>query len=168
MAGIQIRVDLQRDTVRPHLQKLARRMGSLRRPLSLIGSALVTSTKKRFQEGIGPVGGAGVIGGALQAATWPPLERSTIAKRRKASNKPLVDTGTLLRSITFHAGDKEVAIGTNHEIAPGVSPAIHQLGGKAGRNHAVTIPARPFLGIDPEDEHEIERTVFNYLVVEAA
>ena len=41
--------------------------------------------------------------------------------------------------------------------------AIHQLGGKAGRGHAVTIPARPFLGVTEQDTTYIGEKAQDYL-----
>jgi phage virion morphogenesis protein len=156
MAGIEIHVDTERDEIRPHLRKLARLMGSMQTPLGLIGRELVTSTKERFERSAGP-------GGTL----WPALAPSTIAQRRKGKgsgeDKPLLDTSTLLRSIHSKATNDEVHVGTNHELATDVSAAIHQLGGQAGRNLAVKIPRRSFLGVDEEDEQMIEHTVSEYL-----
>jgi len=43
-----------------------------------------------------------------------------------------------------------VRIGNNR-----IYGAIHQFGGQAGRGHKVTLPARPYLGINGDDEVEI-------------
>lgn len=156
--GIQIKLDVTRDEVTPHLRRLAAKMGSLQGPLRLIGSALATETRQRFALSRGPID---AIGGP--EVPWPPLAPATIAKRRKHSDKPLLDTTTLLRSIHHQEDATSVAVGTNHELAPGVSPAIHQLGGQAGRNRAVTIPPRPFLGVDSHDQLQIDSIINGYL-----
>ena len=160
MAGIEISVDVTRDDISPALRALARRMGSIRRPLAEMGRGLVTSTRKRFESAYGPVivGNRGVATAWL-GAKWKPLADATIARRRKHSSKPLMDTTTLMRSITSQATHDAIHVGTNHEIAPGVSAAIHQLGGKAGRNHAVTIPARPFLFLAEENKAQLKAFV---------
>lgn len=160
--GIEIKVDLNEDEITPNLRRLLLKMGSNKVPLSLMGRALVTSTKKRFQLSRGPVAALGGTG-VGHDEPWAPLAAATVARRRKQSSKPLVDTGSLMRSITSHATESVLHVGTNHEIAPGVSAAIHQLGGKAGRGHSVTIPPRPFLGIDAEDKHEMEEIAASYL-----
>ena len=154
------------DDVTPALRALARRMGSMKTPLSEMARGLKTSTMKRFELAVGPViaGGKG-IATAWLGAKWKPLANATIAKRRKHSDKPLIDTGTLMRSINAQATDQEIHVGTNHEIAPGVSPAILQLGGKAGRGHKVTIPPRPFLGIDDGDRKMMVGVATSYLGV---
>jgi phage virion morphogenesis protein len=163
--GIEIRVDVTQDQIGPALLALGARMGSLKKPLGEIGRGLVTATKKRFEQSRGPV--ASAVGESdyfgFADERWPPLAASTVAKRRTHSSKPLMDTATLMRSITSRATDREVHVGTNHELAPGVSAAIHQLGGKAGRGHQVTIPARPFLGIDRDDAEMIAGVVNDYL-----
>ncbi len=50
---------------------------------------------------------------------------------------------------TFYDNDSAV-IGTNLDYA-----AIHQLGGQAGKNQSVTIPARPYLQLTDENFKEI-------------
>ena len=50
-------------------------------------------------------------------------------------------------------------IGSNLEYA-----AIHQLGGQAGRNKSVEIPARPYLKLTDEDFEEIIAATQNFLL----
>ncbi|HFE31939.1 MAG TPA: phage virion morphogenesis protein [Gammaproteobacteria bacterium] len=127
--------------------------------LTDIGETLVSSTTQRFVDGKGPDG-----------SPWEPLAESTRLARvgggkksRKKDGsfragalrvldnmKVLVDRGHLRDSITYQVGTDEVAVGSNKAYA-----AIHQFGGQAGRGQAVTIPARPFLGISADDEREI-------------
>lgn len=76
----------------------------------------------------------------------------------------LQDTGQLAASITTGHDAGSATIGTNKVYA-----AIHQFGGKTGRGHKVTMPARPFLPIDaqgqlqPEAEENILGLVNSYL-----
>jgi phage gpG-like protein len=88
--------------------------------------------------------------------------------------RTMTDTGRLAASITHEADEAGVAIGTN--VAYG---AIHQTGGtitaktssglrfRVGgqwvTKQSVTIPARPFLGIDEDDEKEIEAISARFL-----
>jgi phage virion morphogenesis protein len=109
-----------------------------------IGRAGVASTKRRFQSGRGPDG-----------QTWK--------KGRKAQGKTLIASGLLLRSLTEHADQTGVEWGSNRIYA-----GVHQSGavilpknGKALRFKIaggrfvtvkkVTIPARPYLGINAAD-----------------
>ena len=56
----------------------------------------------------------------------------------------LVESGELMRRLHYQADRKSMTYGTN-----GVPyAAIHQFGGKAGRNRKVKIPARPYLAVN--------------------
>jgi phage virion morphogenesis protein len=121
-----------------------------------IGSYLVVKTQNRFDTGTAPGG-----------SKWPASLRA-----KNFGGKTLVDSARLYQSITHNASANGVEVGSNVEYA-----AIHQFGGtiyaktekglnwrynKSGANKpswarkmSVTIPARPFLGIDAEDQTEI-------------
>lgn len=95
---------------------------------------------------------------------WKPLANATL-KKSKGLKKKLVDKGKLINSIhTLHT-QRSASIGTNVPYA-----AIHQFGGKAGRNKEVYIPARAFLPIDnqgkiPQDlQDEIAELVQEYFL----
>lgn len=76
----------------------------------------------------------------------------------------LQDTGQLAASIFTSHDSMSATIGSNKVYA-----AIHQLGGKTGRGHKVTMPARPFLPVDaqgqlqPEASENILGLVNDYL-----
>jgi len=89
--------------------------------------------------------------------------------------KTLIDKGQLRDSYTYQvfADGSGVEVGSDLIYA-----AIHHFGGETGRrrsraslrsrhtahpvhNHAVTLPARPVLGINEDDEQEIDVIVFN-------
>lgn len=78
----------------------------------------------------------------------------------KKEGKTLTDSGTLSSSFTVDASSSEVSVGTNLVYA-----AIHQWGGKAGRNRSSNIPARPFLPItDSRDlEGRVKSEILEYL-----
>lgn len=57
--------------------------------------------------------------------------------------QPLVDTGVLRGSLDYQVDDDELVLGVRPEYA-----AIHQFGGRTGRNGATFIHARPYLPID--------------------
>lgn len=76
-------------------------------------------------------------------------------KHRQGS--PLVDTENLMGSITSDYDNDSAFVGTNEPYA-----AIHQFGGKAGRGRKVTIPARPFLTLTPQDKEDILQDVQDY------
>lgn len=93
---------------------------------------------------------------------WKPNAPKTLQKKR--GNKILIESGLLSQSFTQKVTGSSAQVGTNKEYA-----AIHQFGGKAGRNKRVTIPARPFMPINqngeiPKDLGErLENEVVDYL-----
>jgi len=114
---------------------------------------------------------------------WLGLSPGTIAARSKQGTWPgkiLQRTGQLAASITSHADSTSATVGTNLVYA-----AIHQLGGHT-RAHTITvrkgkalafggicrrsvhhpgstIPARPFLALDVDDERQIQESVILFL-----
>lgn len=98
--------------------------------LELIGNHLLNIVSESFQDEKSATGKA-----------WKKNAPRTI--RKKGSKKILHDSGMLVTSIDYNVNKDEVIIGTNKKYA-----AIHQFGGRAGRNRAVKIEARPFLPIE--------------------
>lgn len=103
------------------------------------GSILQSESSRAFEKQSSPFG-------SKWKAHSPATTRVKLAQK-KLGARILQDTGTLAMSITKKTHAKGVSVGTNLEYA-----AIHQFGGKAGRNHKVTIPARPFLPINKAGE----------------
>jgi phage gpG-like protein len=145
--------------------KRAIRMTIAPRPLlEATGKMLVTSAHHRFETSTDPEG-----------RPWAPLAASTIKARQerlttrskrgiaasamgalsgKTGNEPRFVTGRSEQSITYHATETSLDVGSNYKFPGGTKSAlaIHELGGKAGRGDAVTIPARPSIGVSREDE----------------
>ncbi len=106
-----------------------------------LGSTLVDQVRLTFRDNRDPWG-----------SSWARLKDSTIARRRKGSDKPLRDTGRLMNGITHRViNDHEVEVGTNTEYA-----STHQFGarlGQYGQTRRGTpipwgdIPARSFMPI---------------------
>lgn len=65
------------------------------------------------------------------------------SQRAAQGGQTLQLTGQLAASIFTQAGNDFARIGSNKPYA-----AIHHLGGSAGRNHSVQLPARPYLPIN--------------------
>jgi phage virion morphogenesis protein len=120
-----------------------------------VGEVLVGSVKKRFAQGKDPEGNQ-----------WKPVRRG---------GSPLVDTGSLRDSIEYAVAGGTVLVGSNKPQA-----LIHQKGGtikpKKGKYlkfkgldgkdvfvKEVTIPARPYLGINDEDIAEVKGTIVDWL-----
>jgi phage virion morphogenesis protein len=143
MAGVSLSVELRGlPAVQGVFNQLVLAMGDLGRPMDDIGSMLVASTIDRFEKGVGPDG-----------RPWAVSERA-----RTEGGRTLVDSARLRSSVTHLASPRQVAVGTNTVYA-----RIHQEGGRAGRRHAVNLPARPFLGVSAQDEVEIGAILANWL-----
>jgi len=78
--------------------------------------------------------------------------------RYTAGKKTLIDRARLQNSVTVRALPGKAIIGTSLVYA-----RIHQLGGKAGRNKKVKIPARPYLLVQEEDWTSIGQCLRGFL-----
>jgi len=141
---VQIEAKIDDKEVRKLFSQLERRMGNLLPVMKTIGDVVRTSAVRNFEVGGRP--------------KWAPLSPRTILK--KGHSRPLIDSSILMGSINYKAHSDRVGVGTNRVYA-----RIHQLGGKAGRGKKTDIPARPFLGVQPEDVVEIRETLYDYLLV---
>lgn len=83
---------------------------------------------------------------------WQPLAAATV--KAKGHSKPLLDSG-VLQNIVMKTRPDEVVVGV--QPAAKAYAAIQHFGGKAGRNHSVTIPARPYMLLQDEDLAEIDQ-----------
>jgi phage virion morphogenesis protein len=142
------------------VREIERRGGDLSPLMDRIGQALVSSTMERFETEQAPDG-----------ARWAPSLRA-----RTEGGKTLTKSAVLRGSITHIFRGDQVEVGTNVLYA-----GIHQEGGtirpkRSGRLTfrlpgglgfrsvaQVVIPARPFLGVSPDDEEEIVAQAEDYL-----
>lgn len=179
-------ITVQDDQVRAALKALASRVQNMRPVLQGIGEDIVERTKHRFDTSTGPDG-----------AKWKPNSAATLmmlaerlVNRRNAkgarsytyskqggllnskglavmgNKKPLIgESGDLRRQIVSRATAHSVTV----SATPGYA-AIQQFGGKAGRGHKVTIPARPFLPVHqdgtlyPQEQALILQQINEYLM----
>lgn len=158
MSGAAIQIRLDDHGVIQALAQAAARAADLTPLLDNIGASLVRSTEMRFEREQGPDGQA-----------WPPSIRALIE-----GGKTLLDQGILYASLTHRATPTSVEVGSNVLYA-----AVHQfgatieaknakalkfkVGGRYVSKESVTIPARPFLGIDDGDRTMIAETVSKWL-----
>lgn len=160
MSGVRISLD-QNEDVLAELGAALKRVENPRGLFDQLGAALVSSTQHRFETETDPAGNP-----------WPESLRKQLV-----GGRTLTMTAALVQSITHEATDSSVAVGTNVIYA-----AIHQMGGTikaktpqglrfrgAGnsgwvRKDEVTIPARPFLGVDKDDESMISRIVTDWVL----
>ena len=141
------------------LKTLSERGANLDPVMAEIGAVLLASTQQRFETETGPEG-----------KSWPKSLRA-----RLENGQTLSKSNRLRLSLTYRASKDAVEVGTNVIYA-----AIHQFGGRITakskpylafrlpgggfiKKKSVTIPARPFLGIDAGDRAEIAAILSDYL-----
>ena len=79
-------------------------------------------------------------------------------KQKKWPGQILQVSGQLATSISTSYDENSAVIGSNKVYA-----AIHQLGGHAGKNKKIEIPARPYLKLADNDYSEIIKETKQYL-----
>ena len=144
--SIEIKIDNKE--VESKLLDLAQKSENLRPLMKNIAGIFAYSTEENFKNEGRP-------------DKWTELSESTIKQRTKNKQWPgmiLQVSGQLASSVNTYYDNDSAGIGSNLEYA-----AIHQLGGQAGRNKSVEIPARPYLQLTPEDFEEILSMTENFL-----
>ena len=151
MAGTTLTFSINDREFQGRTRELRRRLASLDKHelLNTMGGEILARTMKRFEDAEAPDG-----------SRWP----VTIRQKMGDSRSALLGQGSkLTQSYTYRADSNSTEIGSNLKYA-----AIHHFGGtirakraKALRfrigdtwvmKKAVTIPARPALGVNDEDE----------------
>jgi len=158
-------IEVKDDQVHSAFLALEERVTNAKGFLGGLGEDLVERTKRRFETSTGPDGvpwlkNSDVTLGLLSDRLGKSYRKKSGAlnskgEARMAGKKPLIDTGNLRRQIVWQA--------TNDTLTVGATPlyaAIQQFGGQAGRNHKVTIPARPFLPVKPDGSLYPEEQAF--------
>lgn len=152
MPGARFTVEFDQAPIRDALARLAAIGERPERLMGIIGERLVGSTRERFGSNKAPDGTA-----------WQALLPAYVEIRLP---KPiLVQSGALRDSIHFETAGRTVRVGS-----PMIYAAVHQFGAVIRAKNArsldfllgaspflvrvksVRIPARPYLGISPEDE----------------
>lgn len=146
MVGVIVKITNK--DVLERLKVLQKKIGDLEPFFKNAGEVLLENTKQRFTDESAPDGNK-----------WKDL--SPVYKKRKKGHKilqELGENGGLLGTLAYHAASDALLIGSVKVYA-----AIHQMGGKAGRNRAVKIPARPYLGLSRKDEQDLNDLIADFL-----
>ena len=140
MANNPIEIKFDNQEVSKSLLELAHKGENLRPLMKNIAGIFAYSTEENFaNEG--------------RPDKWLDLSEQTKKQRKKRGHWPgqiLQVSGQLASSINTYYDDESAIIGSNLDYA-----AIHQLGGQAGKNKSVSIPARPYLNLTNDDFGEI-------------
>ncbi len=139
MSGVALTYKLDDAAWIEQLDSFAR-MGNLKPALRTIGQVVRGQVLAAFKAEESPDGNA-----------W---EQSVRALEQEG--RTLQDTGDLRNSITSEVYPEKVMVGTNVVYA-----AVHNFGGKAGRNLATDLPARTFM----PDEQTIDKTAIEASVL---
>ena len=143
-----MQIDVTHDipALNEHLATLQQRLnGNLTPLMQAIGSVLEGSTRQRFADKQSPNGVA-----------WAVLMPATVKAKNGRSNI-LVDSGDLIRSITFHATSDSVMVGTDRPYGK-----YHQTGTKKA-DGSTKMVARPWLGLSQQDQFDINDLIVGYL-----
>ena len=143
-----MQIDVTHDipALNEHLATLQQRLnGNLTPLMQAIGSVLEGSTRQRFADKQSPNGVA-----------WAVLMPATVKAKNGRSNI-LVDSGDLIRSITFHATRDSVMVGTDIPYGK-----YHQTGTKKA-DGSTKMVARPWLGLSQQDQFDINDLIVGYL-----
>ncbi len=173
-------ITVQDQAVQASLKALSARVGNMRPVLQTLGEGIIERTKRRFETSTGPDGVKWKDPSNVTLALFGERLAGFKSKRKKdgslnakgqrdlANKKLLIDTGILSSKIFHIASANTLTVSTAASTAP--YGAIQQFGGKAGRGHKVTIPARPFLPIHqdgtlyPKEQSEILSALNEYLM----
>jgi phage virion morphogenesis protein len=151
MAGSALVARVEDEELRRRLRSLS---GASKQALMPIGSGLAKIRRDRLRRGSGP----NHIGWKALHPGYAPIKRGPGILRA---------SGSLMQSITFAAGANEVHVGTNsiyarpHQMGAVIRPKkgkylVFKMASGLFFATKVTIPARPYLDFDKEDEEEIQ------------
>lgn len=134
--------------------------GGLAPALKEIGEDLVESTKRRFETSTAPDGSRWAPNAQATFASYLARRDDAAKLTRKdgrlnkrgaavaANKRPLVESGILQDTIAYQVEGDSLFVGTNRFAGEwDGGAAVHQFGSRNGK-----IPARPFLGLSPDDE----------------
>ena len=144
--SVEIKIDNKE--VNERLLDLAKRGENLRPLMKNIAGIFAYATEENFREEGRP-------------DKWTELSEITKENRKKKKHWPgqiLQVEGNLASSVNTQYDDDSAVIGTNLPYA-----RIHQLGGMAGTNKKVKIPARPYLQLTDDDFDEILDAIKKFL-----
>ena len=148
MSDKPIEIKIDNNDVERKLLELAQKSENLRPLMKNIAGIFASATEENFKNEGRP-------------DKWTELSEATKKQRTKQKKWPgqiLQVSGQLASSISTQYDDESAVIGSNLDYA-----AIHQLGGQAGKNKKVTIPARPYLQLTDDDFNEILDATEQYL-----
>jgi len=142
MSGAAVQITIDDAALRAALKQLTAHVSDMQPVFADIAEMVLETTKARFEATVGP-----------DDIPWDSLLPKTIARKKKPADSILVETGTLLDQLVALSDSDSAQVGSNIIYA-----ATHQFG-----DIMDAIPARPFLGIDQNDQNDIITLLRIYL-----
>lgn len=149
MSSEPIEIKFENREVLDKILEVAKQCEDLRPLMKNIAGIFADSTEDNFAEEGRP-------------DKWVDLSEVTKNLRKEINKYPgqiLQVTGQLASSVNTYYDNDSAIIGSNLAYA-----AIHQLGGQAGRNKKVTIPARPYIKLVEDDYDEILHEISQHIL----
>lgn len=150
MADSDLTVEIKNlNVTQTNLKLVSRRLRDMSYIMDVIGQYMTTETQENFLKEQEPSG-----------KKW---EKSKAATKR--GGRTLTDQGHLFKSITHKAEKYSVTFGANiTSFGSVVYAAIHQFGGRTGKNYKTVIKARPYVGLTEQHEKEIAIRINRWLL----
>ncbi len=148
MENKHIELKIDNKLIQEKLLDISKKTENLRPLMKNLAGILSFSTEENFKEEGRP--------------KWKSWSESTKKYRKKVKKYPgqiLQLNGHLASSVTTYYDDNSAIIGSNLPYA-----AIHQLGGNAGKNKKVKIPARPYINLSESDINEILDVISTFII----
>ncbi len=133
-----IKITLNDTQAKQQLKEIAVQLKRPEKMYGVIGETLKKIHTQRFKDEKSPDG-----------QKWQALSPKTLERKRKKgkSTKILRQDGYLSDELAYNYNERGVEFGSSKKYA-----RLHHFGGKAGRGHKITIPARPWLGLNQNNE----------------
>jgi phage virion morphogenesis protein len=149
---LPIRIEFQSENAQDALSRLADGLkdGSL---VEGVGAEVVKFSRNRIlsRRNTAPDG-----------TRWQDLTMATLLRKKKKGlghQGTLMESGELWRTLkAINPTQGSVDIGTSSLYG-----LIHQKGGKTGKDHKVTLPARPYIGLDQQEAAQLMAWVHEWV-----
>ncbi|MBF0178096.1 MAG: phage virion morphogenesis protein [Magnetococcales bacterium] len=162
MSGATLDIQIDDRSALAMLAGLQARAADLTPAMQAIGEHIIETTQVRFDAQVAPDGTA-----------WQPDNPGYWASKK--IKKVLTESSRLRGSVVYKAGRDQVVVGTNvlyaavHQFGATIVPVQakrlrFQIGSHVVYAKKVTIPARPFLGVNDTDQKAIMATIQDFLL----
>ncbi|MCG9624632.1 phage virion morphogenesis protein [Vibrio mediterranei] len=149
MAGVSYSMSVDDALITQALNRLIQRGTNLEPALRDIGELLLVTHDQRFKDQTTPDG-----------TPWQPLSANYSATKPKRKDDILTLNSILSGTLSYQVSGQGLDFGTALEYG-----AIHHFGGSSDmRPQNAAIPAREWLGLDPNDPAEIFDILSDFLV----